>query len=94
MAVERGYRDIMEDKERSQRESFFIDEKKTNGHFTFIESERSELKRKRKANVRGYQDLQLACKNLAFQLVSISKTMALPSGCLMTAWENLQEEFE
>ena len=38
--------------------------------------------------------MQLACKNLAFQLVSISKTMALPRGCLMTAWENLQEEFE
>ena len=38
--------------------------------------------------------MQLACKNLAFQLVSISKTMALPSGCLITAWENLQEEFE
>ena len=36
-----------------------------------------------------------AClQDLAFQLVSISKTMALPSGCLMTAWENLQEEFE
>ena len=58
------------------------------------ESERNELKRKRKANVRGYQDLQLGCKNLVFQLHSISKTMALPSGCLKTAWENLQEEFE
>ena len=62
--------------------------------YTFSESERNELKRKRKANVRGYQDLQLACKNLVFQLVSISKTMALTSGCLRTAWENLQEEFE
>ena len=60
------------------------------------ESERNELKRKRKRKekVRGYRDLQLACKNLAFHLVSISKTTALPSGCLKTAWENLQEEFE
>ena len=38
--------------------------------------------------------MQIACKNLAIQLVSISKKMDLPSGCLMTAWENLQEEFE
>ena len=59
-----------------------------------IESERNELKRKWKANVRGYRDLQPACKTLAFQLVTISKTMALPSGCLKTAWKNLQEEFE
>ena len=93
MAAERGYRDIMEDKERPPRESL-NEERKTNGTYTFSESERSELKRKRKANVRGYQDFQLACKHQAFQLVSISKTMALPSGCLMTAWKNLQEEFE
>ena len=94
MAVERGYREIMEDKERPRSRSLNINEKKTDGAYTFSESERSELKRKRKANVRGYQDLQLACKNLAFQLVSISKTMPLSSGCLMTAWENLQEQFE
>ena len=93
MAAERGYRDIMEDKERPTRANLIIDEKKPNGTYTFSESERSELKRK-KANVRGYRDLQLACTNLAFQLDSISKTMALPSGCLMRAWENLQEEFE
>ena len=62
--------------------------------YSLNESERNELERKRKANVRGYRDLQFACKILAFQLVSISKTMALPSGCLKTAWEDLQEEFE
>ena len=94
MAVERGYRDIMEDKEKHPRQNLIIDEKKANGTYRVSESERNELKRKRKANVRGCQDLQLACKNLAFQLVSISKTTALPSGCLKTAWENLQEEFE
>ena len=94
MAVERGYRDILEDKERPPRENLIIDEKKPDGMYRLSESERNELKRKRKANVRGYQDLQLACKILAFQLVSISKTTALSSGCLMTAWENLQEEFE
>ena len=94
MAAERGYREIMEDKERPPRESLNIEEKKTDGTYKLSESERNELKRKRKANVRGYRDLQLACKHLAFQLVSISKTTSLPSGCLKTAWENLQEEFE
>ena len=89
MAVERGYRDIMEDKEKISSMK-----KKADGMYCLNESERNELKRKRKANVRVYRDLQLACKNLAFQLVSISKTMALPSGCLETAWETLQEEFE
>ena len=94
MAVERRYRDIMEDKEKPPRANLIIDEKKPDGMYRQSESERNELKRKRKANVRGYQDLQLACINLAFQLVSIFKTMALPSGCLRTAWKNLQEEFE
>ena len=54
MAAERGYREIMEDKERPPRESLNIEEKKTIGTYTFSESERTELKRKRKANVKGY----------------------------------------
>ena len=44
----------MEDKERPPRESLIIDKRKIDGTLTFSESERSELKRKRKANVRGY----------------------------------------
>ena len=79
MAVERGYRDIMEGKERPPRENLIIDKKKPDGTYRLSESKRNELKRKRKANVSGYQDLQLAFKNLAFQLISLSKTMALPS---------------
>ena len=94
MAAERGYRDIMEDKEKRPRENLVIDEKKADGTYRLNESERNELKRKRKTNVRGYQVLQLACNNLVFQLVSISKTTALPSGCLKTSRENFQEEFE
>ena len=43
MAAERGYRDIMEDKERPSRESLIIDKKKTDGTHTFSESGRSEL---------------------------------------------------
>ena len=41
-----------------------------------------------------YNGIEICSLPLAFQLVSIFKTMALPIRCLMTAWENLQEEFE
>ena len=91
MALERGYRDIIEDKERLPTESLKND---NSGNYQLNESERNDLKRKRKANVRGYRDLQLACKHLAFQLVSIAKMKILPNGCLKTAWESLKEDFE
>ena len=92
MAAERGYREVMEDKERPY--SLNIEKKENDGTYKLNESDRNELKRKRKANVKGYRDLQLACEHLAFQLVSISKTKILPSGCLKTVWEKLKEEFE
>ena len=90
MAAERGYREIIEDKERPPRESLNIEEKDNDGNYQLSESERNDLERKRKATVKGYRDLQLACKHLAFQLVSISKMKILPSGCLKTAWESLK----
>ena len=62
MAAERGYRYSMEDKEKPPRENLVINEKKADGTYSLNESERNEHKRKRKANVRGYQDLQLAWK--------------------------------
>ena len=49
MAAGRGYRDIMEDKEKPKRENLIINEKKPNEPYRAIESERNELKRKRKA---------------------------------------------
>ena len=82
IAAERGCREIMEDKERPPRESLNIEEKDNDGTYQLSEAERNKLKRKRKANVKGYRDLQLACKHLAFQLVNTSKTKILPSGCL------------
>ena len=72
MAVERGCKEIMEDKERPPWESLNIEEKENDGTYKLSESERNELKRKIKANLKGYRDLKLACQHLAFQLVSIS----------------------
>ena len=54
MAAERAYRDIMEDKEKPPRENLVINKKKADGTYSMSESERNELKRKRKANVRWY----------------------------------------
>ena len=47
MAVERGYREIMEDKEQPPRESLNFEEKHNNGNYRLSESERNDLKRKR-----------------------------------------------
>ena len=84
----------MEDKERPPRESLKIEEKYNNGNYQLSESERNDLKTRRKPNVKGYRDLWLVCKHLAFQLVSISKTKHLTSGCMKKVWESSKEEFE
>ena len=47
MAVDRGYRDIMEDKEKPPRENLIINKKKANGTYRVNESERNERKRKK-----------------------------------------------
>ena len=48
MAAERGYREIMEDKERPPRESLNIEETENDGTYKLSESERNELKKKGK----------------------------------------------
>ena len=84
----------MTEKERPPQESLNIEEKDNDGNYQLTESERNDLKRKRKANLQGYRDLKLDCKHLAFQLVNICKMMILPSACLKTVWESLKQEFE
>ena len=44
------------------RENLIIDEEKPDGMYRMIESERKELKRKRKANVRGIKICSLLAK--------------------------------
>ena len=46
IAVERGYRDIIKDKEKPVRENLVIDEKKTDGMYRLNESEEMNLKEK------------------------------------------------
>ena len=42
----------------------------------------------------GYLDLQLATTKLAFQLVSLAKTVTLPNGSLSKAWAALKDEYD
>ena len=46
IAVKRGYRDIIKDKEKPVRENLVIDEKKTDGMYRLNESEEMNLKEK------------------------------------------------
>ena len=48
----------------------------------------------RKMNQKGYRDLQLSTSKLAFQLVSLAKTVDLPSGSLARAWAALKDEYD
>ena len=48
----------------------------------------------RKMNQKGYSDLQLSTSKLAFQLVSLAKTVDLPSGSLASVWAALKDEYD
>ena len=45
-------------------------------------------------NQKGYRDLQLSTSKLAFQLVSLVKTVDLPNGSLAKAWAVLKDEYD
>ena len=45
-------------------------------------------------NQKGYRDLQLSTSKLAFQLVSLAKTVDLPSGSLVRAWNARKDEYD
>ena len=44
--------------------------------------------------IQRYRDLQLSTSKLAFQLVSLAKTVDLPSGSLARAWAALKDEYD
>ena len=47
MAVERGYRELMEDRERPPRESLNIKEKENDGTYKLSEADRNEFKKRK-----------------------------------------------
>ena len=56
------------------------------------ENERKQKHLMRKLNQKGYRDLPFATTKLAFQLVSLAKTVNLPNGSLAKAWAVLKDE--
>ena len=45
-------------------------------------------------NQKGYRDLQLSTSKLAFQLVSLVKTVDLSNGSLDKEWATLKDEYD
>ena len=71
-----------------------IDRKKNDGSYELTEAERKEKKRLRQANGNAYINLQLSCKELPYNLVSLAKTDELPDRCARDAWERLTSEYD
>ena len=57
-------------------------DQKVDNMFVFPDDERQQKHHARKMNQKGYRNLQLSSFNLAFQLVSLTKTAYHPNGSL------------
>ena len=75
-------------------DSLDIDQKLTEKYVISDEDERKQKHLMMKLKKKGYRDLQLATTKLAFQLVSLAKTVNLPNGSLAKAWTALKDEYD
>ena len=87
ITAERGYLQVMLGTEHVPSDSLDIDQKVEN-KYLIPEDERKQKHLARKLNQRRYRDLhlQLSTSMLAFQLVSLAKTVNLPNGSVAKAW--------
>ena len=93
VAAERGYLQVMLSTKSVPSDSLGIDQKVENKHL-IPEDERKQKHLTRKLNQKGYKDLQLLTSKLAFQLVSLVKTMDLPNGSVAKVWAALEDEYD
>ena len=93
IAAERGYLKIMLGMEKVPNDAIDIDQK-VDSKYVIPDDERKEMHLARKMNQKGYRDLQLSTSKLAFQLVSLAKTVDLPSGSLARSWAALKDEYD
>ena len=93
IAAERGYLKVMLGPERVPDDALNIDQEMDN-NFGFPDDERKQKHQVRKMNQKGYRDLQLCTSKLAFQLVSLAKTVDLPNASLAKAWAVLKDEYD
>ena len=94
IAAERGYLQVMLDTGLVPSDAIDIDQEVGDKCVISDEDERKQKHLMRKANQKGYRDLQLATTKLAFQLVSLAKTVNLPNGSLAKAWAALKDEHD
>ena len=94
LARARGFAGILLGTERPPRSEEDIDRKKEDHRYELTEAERKEKKRLRQANGNAYINLQLACEELPYDLVSLVKTEELPDGCTRDAWEISTSEYD
>ena len=94
IAAERGYLQVMLDNAYVPSNSLDIDGKLKNKYLIPYEDDTKQKHQMRKLNQKGYRDLQLATTKLAFQLVSLAKTVNLPNGSLSKAWAALKDEYD
>ena len=94
IAAERGYLDVMLGKVSPPKSTYDIEKKNRTGDFVNSEAERKSMLAARKANNKGYRDLQLSTTGLSFTLVKLAKTKDLEDGDLKKAWDHLCDEFE
>ena len=93
LARARGFAGILLGTEQAPNADEEIDRKKSDGSYELAEAERKEKKRLRQANGNAYNNLQLSCEELPYDLVSLAITEELPDGCARDAWERLTSEY-
>ena len=84
IAAERGYLNIMLGMERVPNHAIDIDQK-VDSKYLIPDDEKKQMHLARKMNQKGQRDLQLSMSKLPFQLVSLAKTVDLPSQSLARA---------
>ena len=92
IVAERGYLQVMLRNEHVPSDALDIDQKVENKYLIPEEDDRKQKHLTRKLNQKGYRYLQLAATMLAFQLVSLAKTVNLPNGSIAKVWAALKDE--
>ena len=93
IAAERGYLKVMLGTDIVPTDTLDMDQKVDN-KYLIPEDERKQKHLARKMNLKGYGDIQLSTSKLAFQLVSLLRTVDLPSGSLAKAQAALKDEYD
>ena len=93
IAAERGCLKIMLGMEKVPDDALDIDQKVDN-KYLIPDDKRKQKHLGTKMKHKGYRNLQLSTSKLAFQLVSLAKTVDLPNGSLARAWAALKDEYD